>query len=109
MIKPVLFDFCKTLVSFNPPREELQATACRELGLGTEGSKAPRGHWAADDLMSRENARVLILSRPEKDALPFWAGFGSVFRPGLPAASSSRRLPASYQAATGSPPLSAHR
>ena len=33
MIRAVFFDFYHTLVTFDPPREELQASACREFGI----------------------------------------------------------------------------
>lgn len=75
MIKAVFFDFYNTLISFDPPREELQVTACREFGIEVDRKAIPRGYWFADDFMSRENARSPIHKRPQADELAFWADY----------------------------------
>jgi putative hydrolase of the HAD superfamily len=75
MIKAVFFDFYNTLVSFNPPREELQVAACREFGIEVDRKAIPRGYWFADDLMSRENARSPIHKRSQADELAFWSDY----------------------------------
>jgi len=75
MIKAVFFDFYNTLVSFDPPREELQARVCREFGIEVDRSRLPRGYWRADDFMSRENARVPINSRSREELEQFWAEY----------------------------------
>ncbi|HEY49023.1 MAG TPA: HAD-IA family hydrolase [Dehalococcoidia bacterium] len=78
MIKAVFFDFYSTLTSFDPPREELQASACREFGISVDPLALPRGYWIADDFMSRENARFPIQKRPKKDEQEFWADYEAV-------------------------------
>lgn len=81
MIKAVFFDFYNTLVSFDPPREELQARVCREFGIDVDRSRLTRGYWRADDFMSRENARVSINRRSLEDQERFWAGYeGTVLK-----------------------------
>jgi putative hydrolase of the HAD superfamily len=75
MIRAVFFDFYNTLVSFDPPRQELQVTACREFGIEVDRKSIPRGYWFADDLMSRENARFPIHKRPLQEELAFWADY----------------------------------
>ena len=78
MIKAVFFDFYNTLVSFDPPRQELQVTACREFGIEVDRKAIPRGYWVADDLMSRENARSPINKRPLQEGLAFWADYEAI-------------------------------
>ena len=77
MIRAVFFDFYSTLVSFDPPRSELQARACREFGVEVNPLAIPRGYWVADDFMSRENARHSIQKRSEEEARKFWASYES--------------------------------
>jgi len=78
MIRAVFFDFYNTLVSFDPPRQELQVTACREFGIEVDRKAIPRGYWVADDLMSRENARSPINKRPLQEELAFWADYEAI-------------------------------
>jgi putative hydrolase of the HAD superfamily len=78
MIKAVFFDFYNTLISFDPPREELQVTACREFGIEIERKAIPRGYWFADDFMSRENARSPIHKRSQADELAFWSDYEAI-------------------------------
>jgi len=78
MIKAVFFDFYNTLISFDPPREELQAAACREFGIDIERKAIPRGYWFADDFMSRENARSPIHKRSQADELAFWSDYEAI-------------------------------
>jgi len=78
MIKAVFFDFYSTLVSFDPPREELQAVACREFGIEVELKAITRGYWFADDFMSRENARSPIHKRSAADGLAFWSEYEAI-------------------------------
>jgi putative hydrolase of the HAD superfamily len=75
MIKAVFFDFYNTLISFDPPREELQAAACREFGIEVDRKAIPRGYWFADDFMSRENARSPIHKRSKADEQAFWSDY----------------------------------
>jgi putative hydrolase of the HAD superfamily len=78
MIKAVFFDFYNTLISFNPPREELQVTACREFGIEVNRKSLPRGYWLADDFMSRENARSPVHKRSQAEEQAFWSDYESI-------------------------------
>ena len=78
MIKAVFFDFYNTLISFDPPREELQVAACREFGIEVDRKAIPRGYWFADDFMSRENARSPIHKRSQADELAFWSDYEAI-------------------------------
>jgi HAD superfamily hydrolase (TIGR01549 family) len=75
MIKAVTFDFYETIVTFDPPREELQVRACREFGVQVDPEAIPRAYWVADDFLSRENARLPIQKRPPEEAKRFWADY----------------------------------
>jgi putative hydrolase of the HAD superfamily len=77
MIRAVFFDFYNTLVTFDPPREELQVSSCREFGVEVDPLAIPRGYWVADDFMSRENARYAIQKRDRGEAQRFWASYES--------------------------------
>ena len=63
-IKAVFFDLYNTLARFDPPREEQQARACRELGLTLRPELLPRAYLQADDFMARENACAGAESSP---------------------------------------------
>ena len=78
MIKAVFFDFYNTLTSFDPAREELQATACSEFGIEVDRKAIPRGYWFADDFMSQENARSPIHKRSQADELAFWSDYEAI-------------------------------
>ena len=78
MIKAVFFDFYNTLISFNPPREELQVAACREFGIEVNRKALPRGYWLADDFMSRENARSPVHKRPQAEEQAFWSDYETI-------------------------------
>jgi beta-phosphoglucomutase-like phosphatase (HAD superfamily) len=75
MIKAVFFDFYIILISFDPPREELQTIACREFGIEVNRKAIPRGYWVADDFMSHENARLAIQKRSADESQAFWAEY----------------------------------
>ena len=78
MIKAVFFDFYNTLISFDPPRQQLQVTACREFGIEVNPKAIPRGYWFADDFMSRENARSPIHKRSPEEERTFWADYEAI-------------------------------
>jgi putative hydrolase of the HAD superfamily len=78
MIKAVFFDFYNTLISFDPSRQQLQVTACREFGIEVNPQSIPRGYWYADDFMSRENARSPIHKRSPEEERSFWAEYESI-------------------------------
>lgn len=75
MIKAVFFDFYNTLISFDPPREQLQVRACREFDITVDPKAILRGYWVADDFMSRENACLSIQKRSQQEAQEFWADY----------------------------------
>ena len=78
VIKAVFFDLYNTIVRFDPPREELQIRACREVGVEITPEALRRGYWEADDFMVRENARASIQNLPEAERQAFWAQYERV-------------------------------
>ncbi len=67
MIKVVTFDFYNTLVKFWPPLEEIQASACRKMGLTVSLDAIRRGYARADILFNRANEEEpLSLRSPER-------------------------------------------
>jgi len=73
--RAVTFDFYNTLVHFDPPREELQVRACRELGLELDRKGLVRGYAEADDFWSRENGRRPIAERLPEEQAAFYAEY----------------------------------
>lgn len=68
MIRAVFFDLYYTLARWWPPREELQAIACREHGLEVDPQGIARGYAVADAFMARQNATrpLRTMSRQER-------------------------------------------
>ncbi len=60
-LKALFFDLFGTLTHFWPPREELQTTAARDLGLHITHHGIAEGYALADAFMARENAGPLPL------------------------------------------------
>ena len=70
MIKAVFFDLYNTLTKFDPPREEIQIRAAREIGYKLDARGVTLGYVAADELMTKQNTERHIskLSRQERRA-----------------------------------------
>ena len=75
MTQAVFFDFYNTLVGFNPPREEIHATACREMGVELH-PEAIRSHLPpADEFYHKESLSLPISSREEVDQDEFYTRY----------------------------------
>ena len=55
-LRAIFFDMYNTLARFWPPREEIQAQACRDFGVEVTPEGVARGYALADAFMARENA-----------------------------------------------------
>ena len=75
MIKAVFFDFYNTLAYFWPPVQEIQASACREIGLFVEEEGILRGYAVADELFSRENHDRPLYLRSEEERNRFFSHY----------------------------------
>lgn len=75
MIKAIFFDFYNTLVGFNPPREELHAAACLEMGIKAEPRAIRTTLAAADEFYHRESLRQPLSQRPPQEQQAFYADY----------------------------------
>ncbi len=71
MIKAVFFDFFNTLANYHPPREQLQAAACREFGIEVETQAVRQALFAGDQFYDQEIVHFPLSKRSagEKMAL----------------------------------------
>lgn len=60
--KAVFFDLYNTLLSYDPPRHELQVSACRAIGIDVDSSVMHRAVALGDDFWSDPEAREAINS-----------------------------------------------
>ncbi len=67
MIRAVFFDLYNTLACYDPPREQLQESACREFGLSVASEAIKAALPVADDYYYQENARSNIEKRSPQD------------------------------------------
>ena len=75
MVQAVFFDFYNTLVGFNPPREEIHAAACQEMGLVVSPGDI-RTHLApADEFYHRESLRLPIAGRSQAEQESFYTQY----------------------------------
>jgi len=75
MIKAVFFDLYNTLMRFWPPLEQIQQTACRQMGLEVTPEGITRGYALADDYFSRENARYPLYKRSDAERDEFFSEY----------------------------------
>ena len=78
MIKAVFFDLYHTLVRFEPPREELQAKALKDLGINVESRVLSRPLVIADEFIYQEMARHPLSKRSEQDKTALWVQYQKV-------------------------------
>jgi HAD superfamily hydrolase (TIGR01549 family) len=74
-IKAVFFDFYNTLGRFDPPREELQAVACGELGIQVTPQGITLGYALADAYMAREVAALPLRRRDRQGVKDFFTEY----------------------------------
>ena len=78
MIKAISFDFYNTLVRFWPPLDEIQHSACRELGLNVDKDEIERGYSVADVYFNEENGRQPLAKRTEEERLVFFSRYEQI-------------------------------
>ncbi|MFH1651901.1 MAG: HAD family hydrolase [Chloroflexota bacterium] len=79
MIKAVFLDLYHTLVGYDPPREQLQAEALKELGVDADATQLRWPLVTADEFIYKEMARVPMGQRDEKSRMALWAEYQRVF------------------------------
>lgn len=67
MIRAVFFDWFNTLAHYQPPREELESQALRELGISVAPEKLRHGLLIADREYFEENALSPVPQRSPKE------------------------------------------
>ena len=72
MIKAVFFDLYHTLVTYDPPQEELEATALKELGLEVQPAALRGPIIAADEFIYNEIARRPLSHRSREEKLALY-------------------------------------
>jgi len=75
MTKAVFFDWFNTLAQYYPPREEIHANACREVGIEVAEGKLNRGLLLADQFYIDENARSPIKKRSPQEQIEVYAQY----------------------------------
>jgi len=72
MIKAVFFDLYHTLVTYDPPQEELQAVALKELGVDVQPAALRGPIVAADEFIYNEIARRPLSHRSREEKLALY-------------------------------------
>jgi len=72
MIKAVFFDLYHTLVTYDPPQEELQAGALKELGVDVQPAVLRGPIVAADEFIYNEIARRPLSHRSREEKLALY-------------------------------------
>ena len=67
MYKAVFFDLFQTLVQYNPPREDGEAAALKELGIDIAPRDLCQPFIAADEYFYEENARLPMSKRTKEE------------------------------------------
>lgn len=75
MVQAVFFDFYNTLVGFKPPREEIHAAACREMGLEVSPEDIRSHLPPADEFYHRESLRLPLPGRSQSEQESFYTQY----------------------------------
>ena len=78
MIKAVFFDLYNTLVSYAPPREELEARVLKDLGIDVSPEAFRRPLVIADEFIYREHARSPISKRSKEETMVLYAQYQGI-------------------------------
>jgi HAD superfamily hydrolase (TIGR01549 family) len=78
MVKAVFFDFYNTLVNYDPPREELEARALKDLGIDVSPEAFRRPLVIADEFIYREHARSPIGKRSKEGKIALYSQYHGI-------------------------------
>jgi putative hydrolase of the HAD superfamily len=67
MIKAVFFDLYNTLVTYDPPREEIEAKILKDFGIEVTPEALRRPILTADDFIYQEHARLPFSKRSKEE------------------------------------------
>ncbi len=75
VIKAVFFDFFNTLANYHPPREQLQAAACREFGIEVEPHALREALFAGDLFYDEDIVHIPMSQRSEAERMALYARY----------------------------------
>lgn len=78
MIRAVFFDLYNTLVSYDPPREEIQATVLKDFGIEVSPEALRRPIMTADDFIYQEHARSPLSKRSKEETMALYAQYHGI-------------------------------
>jgi putative hydrolase of the HAD superfamily len=78
MIKAVFFDLYQTLITYDPPREELVVQALRELGIERDPAIFRRPLVTADEFIYGEIARLPLSQRSQEEKVSLYTEHQSI-------------------------------
>jgi HAD superfamily hydrolase (TIGR01549 family) len=78
LIKAVFFDFYHTLVSYDPPREEIGASVLRDFGIEIKPEELSRPLTIADEYFIVENARSPMSKSTSEERLAAFTRYQEV-------------------------------
>jgi putative hydrolase of the HAD superfamily len=75
LLKAVFFDMYGTLAGFDPPREQIQATAVRKFGLEVTKEGIDAGYHMADAFMTSQSSMKPVRTMSANEQWAFFARF----------------------------------
>jgi len=75
MIRAVFFDLYFTLIRYDPPQEELEANALRELGINADPDVFGKSMVIANEFVVQEIARRPLSKRSKEETVALYAQF----------------------------------
>jgi putative hydrolase of the HAD superfamily len=78
MIKAVFFDLYNTLVSYDPPREEIQAGVLKDFGIEVSPETLLRPIMTADDFIYQEHARYPLSKRSKEETMALYTQYHGI-------------------------------
>ena len=78
MIKAVLFDLYNTLVTYDPPREEIEAKILKDFGIEVSPEALLRPILTADEFIYQEHARSSISKRSKEETTALYTQYHGI-------------------------------
>jgi len=78
VIKAVFFDLYNTLVTYDPPREEIEARILKEFGIEVSPESLLRPITIADDFIYKEHARLPMSKRSKEETTALYIQYHGI-------------------------------
>ena len=78
MIKAVFFDLYNTLVTYDPPREVIEAKILKDFGIEVSPESLLRPITTADDFIYKEHARLPISKRSKEETTALYMQYHGI-------------------------------